>query len=395
VRYDAELYRELSHRPAGRQTWIPSLAHLQEVLTAETVLLQYYIGKTLDGSTGLYVMLVTREDAIPLAIRLTDLPSSQHLGVEIEGQVLTLGYFGGIASEVRSLVQEEPGPAEAVEEAVESLAQHSTTLLPSNVGIVLRALRESGKTHLCIVPHGALHFFPFHLLPYADGLLADSWAVTYLPSLMMFSPERQPCPPRDCEISSLGLDFEENNPYGLDPLKGAEKEAGEIAAIFNTTACNGATATESAFTAALVHARRVHLSTHGVHAVSAPSFQRVYLAPDQGNDGVFYAYEVLRYDLRGLDLVTLSACETSLGRIDDADNLRGLPANLLIAGARTVVGTLWPVEASAASTFFRSLYSLLQQGESKVVAFRDAQWHTRCLHPQFRDWGAFYYIGNW
>jgi CHAT domain len=46
-------------------------------------------------------------------------------------------------------------------------------------------------------------------------------------------------------------------------------------------------------------------------------------------------------------LVTLSACETALGRVDRADNLRGLPATLLAAGAEVVVGTLWPVLADA------------------------------------------------
>jgi CHAT domain-containing protein len=121
----------------------------------------------------------------------------------------------------------------------------------------------------------------------------------------------------------------------------------------------------------------------------------MFLSPDAASDGILYAYELLRYDLRGLDLLTLSACETALGRVDIGDNLRGLPANALIAGAATVVGTLWPVENSAAKTFFGSLHKELAAGAGKREAFRTAQKLTRSRHPQFRDWGAFCYSGRW
>ena len=58
----------------------------------------------------------------------------------------------------------------------------------------------------------------------------------------------------------------------------------------------------------------------------------------------------------GVELVGLGACETALGRFDRSDNLRGIPAALLMAGVKTVVGTLWPVEPTAATCFFGALF---------------------------------------
>ena len=127
-------------------------------------------------------------------------------------------------------------------------------------------------------------------------------------------------------------------------------------------------------------------------SVSAPSFQCLYLSPHAGGD-LLNAYEILRLDLRGIDLVTLSACETALGRFDLGDNLRGIPASLLIAGVSTIVGTLWPVETNTAQTFFTSLYSHLQGSVTKGEAFHAAQEDTRSQYHQYRDWGAFYLIG--
>lgn len=100
-------------------------------------------------------------------------------------------------------------------------------------------------------------------------------------------------------------------------------------------------------------------------------------------------------DLRGLELVTLGACETALGRVDLSDNLTGLPSLLLAAGAQAVIGTLWEVYDEAATTFFTTLYDALARGGADVAqAFRTAQRETRNRFPEYRDWGAFYLTGG-
>jgi CHAT domain-containing protein len=142
--------------------------------------------------------------------------------------------------------------------------------------------------------------------------------------------------------------------------------------------------------------RYVHLATHGSHQQEAPSFQCMYLTPDRDTtDGQLFAYQIAGADLQHAELVTLSACESALGRFDLSDNLRGLPAAFLAAGASAIVGALWPVAAAPATTFFTTLYTRLAAGEPKLLAYLAAQVATRQEYPAYRDWGAFNYVGDW
>jgi CHAT domain-containing protein len=85
-----------------------------------------------------------------------------------------------------------------------------------------------------------------------------------------------------------------------------------------------------------------------------------------------------------------------LGRIDLSDNLRGLPAALLLAGAGAVIGTLWEVSADASTTFFTQLYGSLRADDKDLIgAFGVAQRATRSVHREYRDWGAFYLTGGY
>jgi CHAT domain-containing protein len=196
-------------------------------------------------------------------------------------------------------------------------------------------------------------------------------------------------------LTAFGLGFEPGNPHGLNQLEGAVEEAQSIAQLFGTEAIVDDKATESAFLEALVNSRMIHLATHGKHNVVAPAFQCVYLASDKKSDGILYSYEILGLDLTGLELVTLSACETALGRFDAGDNVRGFPASLILAGVSTIVGTLWEVETNASALFFTTFYEQLHAGASKLNAFYEAQQKTRASYPKYRDWGAFYFIGDW
>jgi CHAT domain-containing protein len=141
--------------------------------------------------------------------------------------------------------------------------------------------------------------------------------------------------------------------------------------------------------------RRVHIAAHGAGLGNAPAFHRLFLDPPDDSSGELFAHQVGERDLRGLELVTLCACETALGRVDPAGNLRGLPAAFLAAGAETVVATLWPVDAAPALHFFSAMYASLDLGRSRLDAFAAAQRDTRDRYPKAVDWGAFAYMGRW
>ncbi|MBK7164207.1 MAG: CHAT domain-containing protein [Candidatus Microthrix sp.] len=97
-------------------------------------------------------------------------------------------------------------------------------------------------------------------------------------------------------------------------------------------------------------------------AAVAPASQSIVLSDGEGGLVRLFAYEVLSLDLRGLEVVSLGACETGLGRVDLFGNLRGITSSLLARGVRCVIAALWPVSDAAAELFFGTFYRELAAG---------------------------------
>jgi CHAT domain-containing protein/tetratricopeptide (TPR) repeat protein len=123
-------------------------------------------------------------------------------------------------------------------------------------------------------------------------------------------------------------------------------------------------------------------------------------ATDYGiDDGILTAEEITMLDLRGVDLVTLSACETALGRIESGEGVYGLRRAFLMAGARTVVSALWPVSDGETSDFMSFLY---QHDTAPLhTIFREYQINRLKKYRQYgysdhpSKWAAFIATGDW
>lgn len=382
--FDAAVQRRLTGEEEFRLLSVDTLLGL---LPADTVLLWLYLSRAPDGGQTLLSLVATTDQlaVVPNAFVSPDEADSR-LEVRLGGRVRVLDALGVVADQLRRAVLAEPGPVRPVARSEEEALASSLHNLFGPVADLLREEHAAGRRHLVIVPHAGLHFAPLHLL-YLDGRpLAETWAVTYLPNVALL--EREVITRADAgTLASVGIGFTDGR---LPPIPEAVEEARAVAAEFGTTALIDEDATEEAVFAALGTARLFHIATHGEHNVAAPAFQSLHVADERVS-----AHELLRLDLSGLDLVTLSACETALGRFDAADNLRGIPASLLLRGASAIVGTLWPVETRTSQDFFTTLYRQLRRGSSRLDAFTQAQRQTRAAHPQYRDWGAFYYTGDW
>ncbi|MEV6750139.1 CHAT domain-containing protein [Streptomyces sp. NPDC051080] len=255
--------------------------------------------------------------------------------------------------------------------------------------------RELGKTHLCIWPHGPLHYAPFHLLHSEGRPLADEWTISILPGLSALAPQDGDSPaPVNSGLLAIGS-AAGGTLHGLPQVDLLTSHALAIATAAGGSLLNGPDATPLNFAASAAGKRYLHIAAHGAHNETAPWFQCLYLSPSAGHDGRLFAHDVLRLDLRGVELVTLGSCESGLGRFDLNDNLRGLPAAFLLAGAQAVVGCLWPVHPDVATLFFSELYGRIRAGAGRLSAFRDAQLATRVRFPAYRDWGSFSYTGDW
>ncbi len=180
--------------------------------------------------------------------------------------------------------------------------------------------------------------------------------------------------------------------------------------------------------------RLLHIATHGYFQpkdgeVSNPLLRSgLMLAgagttlrsgnPEKREDGILTAYEAMNLNLDNTDLVVLSACETGLGEIKNGEGVYGLQRAFKVAGAKTIIMSLWKVSDEATQELMVSFYKhwlgaeavvatrQTAKGEKAVwpkaptasntkrVAFLKAQKELKAKYPNPYYWGAFVMVGE-
>ena len=129
--------------------------------------------------------------------------------------------------------------------------------------------------------------------------------------------------------------------------------------------------------------------------------RRTAAAPGE-EDGILTAEEIAGLDLTGTEWAVLSACESGLGAIAAGEGVLGLRRAFQIAGARTVIMSLWPVEDEATHRWMKALYEhrlldhmstaeSVQQASLDLLHARRAAGES--THPFF--WAGFVAAGDW
>jgi CHAT domain-containing protein len=120
------------------------------------------------------------------------------------------------------------------------------------------------------------------------------------------------------------------------------------------------------------------------------------------DDGILTAEEVAGLNLQGTEWAVLSACDTGVGAIRAGEGVFGLRRAFEIAGARTVIMSLWSVDDQATRTWMRSLYERRLSGKletdqavraASLGLLRERRARGQSTHPFY--WGAFVAVGDW
>src|SRR5262249_39252912 len=257
-------------------------------------------------------------------------------------------------------------------EPMQRAADSHLELLYNELVAPLRPFLE-GCRHLIVVPHGQLHFLPFHALRSPEGYLCDIFSISYAPSATIFAL----CQQRQSNANSrpvvMGIadvnapDIAAEVKVVADILPGAELLLGEQASA-------------SALRALGPSVDLLHIATHGTYRQDNPMFSGIRLG-----DGYLYLYDL--YQMRiPARLVTLSGCATGMNVIAEGDELLGLQRGLFCAGASTLLLSLWDVHDETTSELMRSFYAHLMRSGHMPGSLRLAMQEIRERRPHPYYW---------
>lgn len=348
----------------------------------------------------------------------------------------------------------EVGDAKVIDALVNRLRSAFKNSKSVNAKNIARSLDEQlmqpirgllgNARQILLSPDGELNLLPFGaLVDEENRYLIENYSMTYLTSgrdLLLMRSNRTQALNRPLIVAnplfdntptlgrpliptaaSRSIDFTK---FKYSPLPATALEAREIATVLNgAEVLTEANATESEVKK-VTQPQILHLATHGfflsdqgepgerslvrvrnnTSTLENPLMRSGLIlagvtqrSSGPGEDGVLSAMEAAGLDLRGTELVVLSACETGVGEIKVGDGVFGLRRAILLAGAKSQVTSLWQVDDKATRDLMVDLYTRLKNGEGKGEALRNAQLNIMKnparAHPYF--WASFIEIGDW
>jgi CHAT domain-containing protein len=267
------------------------------------------------------------------------------------------------------------------------LAANARALLERLYGLLLAPLQ--GRLHawprLIVVPHGPLHYVPFHALHDGDRYLLQRHEVSYLPgaSFLRYCREAQP---GGRGVLSVGCSGQGRLPFTV-------QEAQRVADLWQGKLLLEEAATRAAVAEQAPEARVLHLAAHGDFRADNPLFSGLSLA-----DGWLTTLDIFNLQL-GASLVCLSACQTGRSVVAGGDELLGLMRAFLYAGTPSLVLSFWAVEDRSTARLMETFYGCLAEGQSKGAALMVAQREYvegaadgEAVHPYF--WAPFFLVGD-
>lgn len=364
VSHENELLRTLRELPANERENATleapdfSLARLQSTLPADAALVEFY-------STGdrLVAAVITRETIIITV-------------VSVISRVL---HFLHLLRFQLSKFRMGAAYAHRFEQPLLSATQGHLQALYAELIAPIR--EQLNARHLIFVPHGALHFLPFHALRNDQEYLCDTYTISYAPSATVFALCQEKTGSDMPNSLVMGIP-DDRAPHILDEVQ-------SVATLLpHPELFLGSQATADILRKRGSASSLLHIATHGNYRQDNPMFSGIRLG-----DGYLNLYDLYQIRLPAR-LVTLSGCATGMNFVSAGDELLGLQRGLFCAGATSLLLSLWDVHDESTSALMQAFYRDYIQTGNMASALQSAMKQLRQQNPHPYFWAPFVLVGK-
>jgi CHAT domain-containing protein len=302
--------------------------------------------------------------------------------IHVSRNLASVGEVSERLNAVRFQIETLRFGARTIRRHLSSLTQKINIHLRQLHNLLIRPLEETlEQRKLIIVPHGGLHYLPFHALHNGDQYLIESREISVAPSAAIF----QQCFQRGAHKLQRALLVgvaDEQAPRIVDEIQTLKEVFPAATTLIQDAATSAALRRNSAGVDVL------HLACHGQFRSDNPLFSALQLA-----DGSFTVRDAYGLKLDNA-LVTLSACETGANVVAPGDELIGLARGFFSAGARSVLLSLWMVDDETTEQMMVDFYRETMSGRSFSASLRAAQLKMLKERPHPFFWSPFVLVGH-
>lgn len=321
----------------------PSITQLQALVNDQTALLSYFID---DKNNRLYIFSITKR-----SFKIIDHSLPKEFDKYIAG--LRNGLFFNVVGAYKS--------------AARNLYK---LLIPANLPGRIK--------DLVILPTGRLSTVPFETLLTKHNTSSTFQGLPYLlydytvryefSAGLLLQKSKQTKTQSNAILLCAPITFPEKD--NLSDLPATESEVKEISQLFaskniSTSLYTGSGANEHLIkSSSLKKYSLLHFATHGVVDEKDPQLSRIFLQNEnEAEDGNLFAGEIYNLEMDA-SLVTLSACQTGLGKISKGEGVIGLSRALVYAGAKNIIVSFWSVADDSTSELMKDFYKRLLENPS-------------------------------
>jgi len=268
---------------------------------------------------------------------------------------------------------------------------------------ILKEVLEGFETdNLTIIPDGELHYLPFDLLQNNNQYILETKNISYANSISSLLELTEKKTVNNNAVlafaPSFGISNNSTDEREFGRLRYNNDEVKKIGTFFNTELVLDEKANLSSFKKQLAHFNVLHLATHASANDQFPDYSYLAFTKEKDSANLFYVKDLYNTQINA-DLVTLSACQTGIGRLQKGQGMMSLSKGFYYAGAKSLVTTLWKINDKSTVSLMEYFYEALSKGKTKSEALREAklqylanQDDPLLKHPYY--WAAFTVSGN-